>query len=115
MWLMGRPFVMVSDRPRRAAEQRSAQRPLSVREVAELCGVKPHKVLIWILYERLIAHDVSSSISQKPRWKIDPKDLEAFFQRRLDLRRAAAAEKNGAARTRTAQKRKGRPGVTEYF
>ena len=86
---------------RRAAERRQpSSRPMSVREVAVLRGVKPHKVIAWILTEGLMAHDVSSSMSKRPMWKIYPGDLEAFFQRRLDLRRAEAAAKKGNIRKR---------------
>ena len=90
-------------------------RGLSVREVAALRAVKPHKVLHWIVSGELHAEDVASDLAKRPRYKIYPRDLENFFRRRLDLRRAAAAEKRGKLVTKRACRRKTPPGVTEYF
>ena len=50
--------------------------------VAAELGVDPEKVGGWILAGELIAVNVAARIGGRPRWRIDPAELEAFLKRR---------------------------------
>jgi hypothetical protein len=62
----------------------SSVRAFSVAQVAEMYHVKQHLVLSWISNGSLRAIDTRKHIvtSKKPRWKILPKDLDAFEESR---------------------------------
>lgn len=51
-------------------------------QIAERLGVDAHKVCSWIKLGELPAVDVSMAGSRKPRWRIDPSDLDDFLARR---------------------------------
>ena len=72
--------------------------------VAKRYGVKSDRVIAWIRSGELRAIDVSSKGSKRPRFRIDPKDVEAF-----ELQRSVTPAKK-VARARRKQAR-----VTEYF
>lgn len=55
---------------------------LSVREVAELLGIRQHSVLALIHKGELRAVNVSVESAGKPRWRILREDLDAFLLRR---------------------------------
>lgn len=51
-------------------------------EIAKQLGIDPEKVLTWIRQGELSAVNVAQSPLGRPRWRIDPKDLEKFLDRR---------------------------------
>jgi len=60
-----------------------SERPFySVRDVAELLGVRTHAVLTLIRSGQLRAIDVSLRPGGRPRWRIMPDDLDGFIARR---------------------------------
>lgn len=59
-----------------------ADRALSVREVAELLGVRQHCVLTLIRNGELRAVDISLKPGGRPRWRIMPDDWDGFLSRR---------------------------------
>ncbi|NQU23814.1 MAG: helix-turn-helix domain-containing protein [Candidatus Nealsonbacteria bacterium] len=72
--------------------------------VAKRYGVKPERILGWIRSGEIRAIDVSSKGSKRPRFRIDPKDLEVF-----ELRRSVVPAKKPSRRRRQ------QADVTEYF
>jgi excisionase family DNA binding protein len=74
-----RPVASWPNRRRAAAMNECA---LSVREVAELLGIRRHGILFLIKSGQLRACDVSLKLGGRPHWKILPSDLEAFLLRR---------------------------------
>ncbi|MDZ4685267.1 MAG: helix-turn-helix domain-containing protein [Planctomycetaceae bacterium] len=54
----------------------------SVREVAELLGIRQHGVTALIRSGELRGVDVSLQPGGRPRWRIMQEDLEAFIARR---------------------------------
>jgi len=54
----------------------------SVREVAELLGIRQHGVLSLIKSGQLSAIDVSLQPGGRPRWRITQEDFEGFLARR---------------------------------
>lgn len=76
---------------------------LSVKEVAELLGIRQHGVLTLIRNGELAAHDVSLKPGGRPRWRIAREEIESFLTRRAHV----AAPK---------RRRKRRPkDVKQYF
>jgi hypothetical protein len=57
-------------------------RKLTPPEIARRYGIHPDKVLGWIRRGELRAVNVAANPRGRPRWRIDPIDLEAFEQRR---------------------------------
>lgn len=57
-------------------------RASSVKQVAELLGIRTHGVLSLIRSGELRAVDVSLVQGGRPRWRIMPDDLEGFLLRR---------------------------------
>ncbi len=51
-------------------------------QVAEELAVDPEKIIGFIRSGELIAIDIATSGSRRPRWRIDPEDLAAFLARR---------------------------------
>ena len=77
---------------------------LTPPEVAKRYGCKPSKIIAWIRRGELRAVDLSDQPGVgRPRFKIDPLDLAAFENNRIQLPQPA--------------KRRGRvpAGVTQYF
>lgn len=72
--------------------------------IAKLCRVGRDKVHGWIRSGDLVAMDLSSPGSTRPRYRIDPADLRAFLLRR---------QVNAAPKVR--RRRKQAPAVREYF
>ncbi len=58
------------------------ERASSVKQVAELLGIRTHGVLTLIRSGELRAVDVSLVQGGRPRWRILPDDLEGFLVRR---------------------------------
>lgn len=57
-------------------------RPLTVPEVAKLLRVRPNKVLSWIRSGRLRGYNITERETGRPKYRINPSDLDAFAQRR---------------------------------
>ena len=75
----------------------------TVKQVAELLGIRTHGVSALIRSGQLRAIDVSLTPGGKPRWRIMPDDLDAFVLRRT----------HQAPQPR--RRRRKRPLVKEYF
>lgn len=72
---------------------------LTPRDVAKEIGVQNDTVLAWIASRQLIAADVSRGAGERPRWRIDRADLDAFLARRRTVAPAPVAERRRAATT----------------
>ncbi len=57
-------------------------RPLTVPEVATLLRVRPDKVLAWIRSGRLRGYNVAEKEGGRPKYRVNPADLEGFAQQR---------------------------------
>jgi|GEM_PF-3707633 len=55
---------------------------LTPPRVAERLGVDPQKILAWIRKGELLAVNLALTSTGRPRWHIDPKDLDKFLERR---------------------------------
>jgi hypothetical protein len=77
---------------------------LTPPQVGRLLGVKASKVGLWIRSGELKAVDVSERRGGRPRWKIPPESLTAFF--------AARSSRPSLPQVR---RRKRDVQVTEYF
>jgi len=58
---------------------REAPRDLTPPEVAQRLAVKPAKILGWIRSGRLRAINVANPGCRRPRFRIDPADLQVFL------------------------------------
>lgn len=76
----------------------------SVKQVAELLGIREHGVLSLIRSGELRALDVSLQSGGRPRWRILPDDLDGFISRRT--------HQTSPPRRR---RRKPKTAVKEYF
>jgi hypothetical protein len=56
-----------------------SRRKLTPPQVAEIFGINPDKVLSWIRSGRLRAVNIGNG-NQRPRYVIDPDDIETFEQ-----------------------------------
>jgi excisionase family DNA binding protein len=56
--------------------------PLTVPEVAKFLRVRPNKVLSWIRSGRLRGYNITERENGRPKYRINPSDLEAFTQQR---------------------------------
>ncbi len=83
----------------------TSPRFLSAPAVAEWLGVDHSKVLRWIASGELPAIDVSQNHGGRPRWRVDPADLESFLLRR----RTRSAPAAGPRRRRMPNR------IVEYF
>lgn len=55
---------------------------LTPPQIADRLGVSPDKVHAWIRSGELAACDLSERRGCRPRWRVDPADLDAFLSRR---------------------------------
>lgn len=72
---------------------------LTPREIAKTIGVQNDTVLAWIATRQLIAADVSRGAGERPRWRIDRRDLDAFLAARRTVAPAPVAPRRRAATT----------------
>ncbi len=86
---------------------RESKRWLSVPAIAECLAVSEDKVRAWLVSGELRGVDVSTHRGQRPRWRIDPDDLQRF----LDARAATPAPR-AAKRT---SRRKADPSVIAFY
>lgn len=70
---------------------------LTPRNVTEEVGVKNDTVLAWIASRQLIAVDVSRGAGERPRWRIDRRDLDAFLAARRTVAPAPVAQRRRVA------------------
>jgi excisionase family DNA binding protein len=59
-----------------------ADGPLTVPEVAKLLRVRQDKVLSWIHSGRLRGYNVAEKETGRPKYRVNPEDLQAFTQQR---------------------------------
>jgi excisionase family DNA binding protein len=55
---------------------------LSVREAAELLGIRSHSVTALIRSKQLVAVDVSLTPGGRPTWRITSEEFDSFLRRR---------------------------------
>lgn len=70
-------------------------RPLTVPEVAKFLRVAPDKVLAWIRSGRLCGYNVAEKENGRPKYRVNPSDLEAFTKRRAPVQPAAVGRPSG--------------------
>jgi excisionase family DNA binding protein len=90
---------------RASKEPTASPRFLSAPAVAHLLGIDHSKVLRWIASGELPAIDVSQNHGGRPRWRVDPADLDSFLLRR----RTRSAPAAGPRRQRMPNR------IVEYF
>jgi excisionase family DNA binding protein len=73
-------------------------RPLTVPEVAKFLRVRPDKVLSWIRSGRLRGYNVAERESGRPKYRVNPDDLEAFMQQRAIIQPAPKGRPAGRHR-----------------
>lgn len=56
--------------------------PLTVPEVAKFLRVSPDKVLSWIRSGRLRGYNVAERENGRPKYRVNPDDLQSFMQQR---------------------------------
>ena len=61
---------------------RHADRALTVPEVAKFLRVSPDKVLSWIRSGRLRGYNIAERENGRPKYRVNPDDLDAFTQNR---------------------------------
>lgn len=66
---------------------------LTPSQVAREIGVQGDTVLAWIHSRQLLALDVSRGAGERPRWRIDRHDLEAFLAKRRTVAPPPATER----------------------
>lgn len=59
------------------------KRYITPPQIAESLGVGHRKVLAWILSGELTAVNVAAARDDRPRWAVDPEELERFKRSRL--------------------------------
>lgn len=72
---------------------------LTPSQVAREIGVQGDTVLAWIHSRQLLALDVSRGAGERPRWRIDRRDLEAFLSKRRTVSPPPVAERRRAVTT----------------
>jgi excisionase family DNA binding protein len=65
-----------------AGSAASPNRPMTVPEVAKLLRVSPDKVLSWIRSGRLRGYNIAERENGRPKYRVNPDDLQAFTQQR---------------------------------
>ena len=73
----------------------SARQKLTPPELARTWGIKPDKVLAWIRSGELRAINVATDQLGRPRYLIDPNEVEAFEQRRAVVERPVLCRRRG--------------------
>lgn len=60
----------------------ATRRMLTPPQIAARLAVKSAKVIRWIVAGELVGINVANTGCTRPRWRVDPADLEAFLRRR---------------------------------
>jgi excisionase family DNA binding protein len=87
---------------------RDSQQMLSVPEIAKRLRVNEDKVRGWLVNGELRGVDVSARRGKRPRWRIDPADLEAFLARRV-------AQPTPRTTGRVQRRRRAETGIIEFY
>jgi excisionase family DNA binding protein len=66
---------------------------LTPPQIAALLGIAVEKPLAWIRAGELPACDLSEKQGGRPRWRIDPADLQTFLSRRRNQAPAPRAKR----------------------
>jgi hypothetical protein len=69
----------------------------TVKEIARQCRVDRHKVRHWIESGQLVAHNLATSTSTRPIWRIAAEDLAAFLDSRASKPVAKPSARKKAA------------------
>jgi excisionase family DNA binding protein len=72
--------------------------PLTVPEVAKLLRVRPDKVLAWIRSGRLRGYNVAEKEQGRPKYRVNPSDLDDFAKRRCVIQPAPTGRPTGSHR-----------------
>ncbi len=80
------------------AEPLQSTKPLTVPEVAKFLRVAPTKVLTWIRNGRLRGYNVAEKETGRPKYRINPKDLEFFTKLRVPCQPVAKGRPVGRHR-----------------
>lgn len=72
---------------------------LSCDDAGRLLGVTVDTIRAWIGSRQLVAADVSRGRGDRPRWRIDRADLQAFLAKRRTVAPAPVAERRRVATT----------------
>lgn len=91
-------LVLASALQERPAAAPSQGRPMTVPEVARFLRVRPDKVLAWIRSGRLCGYNIAERENGRPKYRINPDDLEAFTKQRAPLRQAPKGRPAGRRR-----------------
>jgi excisionase family DNA binding protein len=73
-------------------------RPMTVPEVAKFLRVRPDKVLSWIRSGRLRGYNVAEHETGRPKYRVNPADLEAFTRCRMPIQPAPKGRPAGRRR-----------------
>ena len=76
--------------------------PLTVPEVAKLLRVSPDKVLSWIRSGQLRGYNIAERENGRPKYRVNPDDLDAFANRRCVVRPSPTGRPVGSRRGRFA-------------
>jgi hypothetical protein len=86
-------------------QQTTSHRHLTPPKIAARLGVAPETVIGWIRDGELIASNVAKRSCRRPRYRVDPADLEAFL---------ASRRPNSPATTKAARRKQER-GVIAFY
>jgi excisionase family DNA binding protein len=81
-----------------------SDRPLTVPEVAKFLRVSPDKVLSWIRSGRLRGYNVAEKENGRPKYRVNPEDLEAFIQMRMPIQPVPRGRPPGRRRIPTIER-----------
>jgi excisionase family DNA binding protein len=74
--------TIVGKRVAREVAVPTGDRPLTVPEVAKFLRVRPDKVLSWVRSGRLRGYNVAERENGRPKYRVNPDDLQSFMQQR---------------------------------
>ena len=74
--------AMQTSREDRPSAQPASGQPMTVPEVAKFLRVRPNKVLSWIRSGRLRGYNIAERENGRPKYRVNPDNLEAFMQQR---------------------------------
>jgi len=75
--------------------------PLTVPEVAKFLRVSPDKVLSWIRSGRLRGYNVAEKENGRPKYRVNPEDLEVFAKMRMPFQPVPRGRPAGRGRFAT--------------
>jgi excisionase family DNA binding protein len=90
--------LTLADAMQSSARLESPQQPMTVPEVAKFLRVRPNKVLSWIRSGCLRGYNITERENGRPKYRINPSDLEAFTQQRAITQAAPKGRPAGRRR-----------------